>query len=139
MRLKTWIVAFFLGLFGTTVNADTTHKTDVSVTLSTAQGVQVLFVNGVSTDELSTPYTLIDGLNQVVIKVNKAIGRGDKRTQVYSAPYIIGFNTGAGELYIDAPSFRDKRQADKLFEQDTMDWKVSINDKSIDYSQYKMP
>ncbi|MDF5083630.1 DUF2057 family protein, partial [Vibrio parahaemolyticus] len=86
MRLKTWIVAFFLGLFGTTANADTTHKTDVSVTLSTAQGVQVLFVNGVSTDELSTPYTLIDGSNQVVIKVNKAIGRGDKRSQVYSAP-----------------------------------------------------
>ncbi|MDF4972032.1 DUF2057 domain-containing protein [Vibrio parahaemolyticus] len=139
MRLKTWIVAFFLGLFGTTANADTTHKTDVSVTLSTAQGVQVLFVNGVSTDELSTPYTLIDGSNQVVIKVNKAIGRGDKRSQVYSAPYILGFSSGEGELYIDAPSFRDKRQADKLFEQDTMDWKVSINDKSIDYSQYKMP
>ena len=139
MRLKAWTVAFVLGLFGTTANADTTNKADTSATLTTAQGVQVLFVNGVSADDLSEPFGLVDGSNQVVVKVNKAIGRGDKRTQVYSAPYILGFSSGAGELYIDAPSFREKRQADKLFEQDKMDWKVSFNDKSIDYSQYKMP
>ncbi len=139
MRLKAWTVAFVLGLFGTTASADTTNKADASATLTTAQGVQVLFVNGVSADDLSEPFGLVDGSNQVVVKVNKAIGRGDKRTQVYSAPYILGFSSGAGELYIDAPSFREKRQADKLFEQDKMDWKVSFNDKSIDYSQYKMP
>lgn len=139
MRLKAWTVAFVLGLFGTTANADTTNKADTSATLTTAQGVQVLFVNGVSADDLSEPFGLVDGSNQVVVKVNKAIGRGDKRTQVYSAPYILGFSSGTGELYIDAPPFREKRQADKLFEQDKMDWKVSFNDKSIDYSQYKMP
>ncbi|MFM2620760.1 DUF2057 domain-containing protein [Vibrio owensii] len=139
MRLKAWTVAFALGVFGTTANADATNKADTSATLTTAQGVQVLFVNGVSADDLSEPFGLVDGSNQVVVKVNKAIGRGDKRTQVYSAPYILGFSSGAGELYIDAPSFREKRQADKLFEQDKMDWKVSFNDKSIDYSQYKMP
>ncbi|GAB7222534.1 DUF2057 domain-containing protein [Vibrio owensii] len=139
MRLKAWTVAFVLGLFGTTANADTTNKAETSATLTTAQGVQVLFVNGVSADDLSEPFGLVDGSNQVVVKVNKAIGRGDKRTQVYSAPYILGFSSGAGELYVDAPSFREKRQADKLFEQDKMDWKVSFNDKSIVYSQYKMP
>lgn len=139
MRLKAWTVAFVLGLFGTTANADTTNKADTSATLTTAQGVQVLFVNGVSADDLSEPFGLVDGSNQVVVKVNKAIGRGDKRTQVYSAPYILGFSSSVGELYIDAPSFREKRQADMLFEQDKMDWKVSFNDKSIDYSQYKMP
>ncbi|NOJ17195.1 DUF2057 family protein [Vibrio jasicida] len=139
MRLKAWTVAFALGVFGTTANADTTNKADTSAALTTAQGVQVLFVNGISADDLSEPFGLVDGSNQVVVKVNKAIGRGDKRTQVYSAPYILGFSSGAGELYIDAPSFREKRQADKLFEQDKMDWKVSFNDKSIDYSQYKMP
>ncbi|EDP59038.1 DUF2057 family protein [Vibrio sp. AND4] len=139
MKLKALMLSFVLGLFGTTANADTTNKTDASAILSTAQSVQVLFVNGISADDLSEPFGLVDGLNQVVVKVNKAIGRGDKRTQVYSAPYIIGFRSSAGELYIDAPSFREKRQADKLFEQDKMDWKVSFNDKSIDYSQYKMP
>lgn len=139
MRLKAWTVAFVLGLFGTTANADTTNKADTSATLTTAQGVQVLFVNGVSADDLSEPFGLVDGSNQVVVKVNKAIGRGDKRTQVYSAPYILGFSSGTDEIYIDAPPFREKRQADKLFEQDKMDWKVSFNDKSIDYSQYKMP
>ncbi|MGI9947566.1 DUF2057 family protein [Vibrio hyugaensis] len=139
MGLKAWTVAFVLGLFGATANADTTNKADISATLSTAQGVQVLFVNGVSADDLSEPFGLVDGSNQVVVKVNKAIGRGDKRTQVYSAPYILGFSSDGGELYIDAPSFREKRQADKLFEQEKMDWEVSFNDKSIDYSQYKMP
>lgn len=139
MRLKAWTVAFVIGLFGTTASADTTNKADASATLTTAQGVQVLFVNGVDADDLSAPFPLIEGSNQIVVKVNKGIGRGEKRTQVKSSPYIIGLSVGAGKLYIDAPSFREQRQAEKLFEQDKMDWKVSFNDKSIDYSQYKMP
>ena len=86
MRLKAWTVAFVLGLFGTTANANTTNKADTSATLTTAQGVQVLFVNGVSADDLSEPFGLVDGSNQVVVKVNKAIGRGDKRCLLYTSP-----------------------------------------------------
>ena len=163
MKLKACTAALALGLLATTVNAATsvaaaahpaaststasaqTANAQVAGTLTSALGVEVLFVNGVDADDLSEPFVLADGTNQIVVEVSKSIGRGDKRTQVNSAPYIIGLNTKmglsakAGQLYIDMPSFKDRFQAEKRFAQQTMDWEVTVNDQAMEYSQYKMP
>ena len=143
MKLKASTIGLVLGLFASAVNASTsvevTDNAEVSPTVTTAQGVEVLYVNGVDADDLTEPFILTGGSNQIVVEVSKAIGRGDKRTQVNSAPYIIGVNVKAGQLYIDMPSFRDRFQAKNLFDQETMDWKVTVNDQAIEYSQYKMP
>ncbi|PFG45850.1 hypothetical protein ATG66_2934 [Vibrio sp. ES.051] len=138
MKLKTWLTLFAFAFMGTAVNAETTNEVKMSAVVTTAQGVEVLFVNGIAADEWNTPLTVTEGYNQLVVRVNKGIGRGDKRTQVKSAPYIIDLDLGAGKLYIDMPAFRKERQAEKLFEQDKMDWKVNLNGQSIKYTQYKM-
>ncbi|MDV6250620.1 DUF2057 family protein [Vibrio sp. EA2] len=135
MNLNIWTTAFALSVVATTASAENETLT----TFQAEQGVEVLFINSTDADDLTSPFKLPAGSNQLVIRVDKAIGRGDKRTQIKSAPYILNVEVGAGSLYIDSPSFKDARDAEKLFSNEQLDWNVTLNDQAIDYTQYKMP
>lgn len=135
MKLNIWTTALALSVVATTASAEN----DTQTTFQAEQGVEVLFVNSTEADDLTSPFKLSAGNNQLVIRVDKGIGRGDKRTQIKSEPYIINVEVGAGSLYIEAPSFTDARDAEKLFSHEQLDWNVTLNDKAIDYTQYKMP
>lgn len=139
MNLNIWTTALALSVVATTVNAESTDQNGALTTFQAEQGVEVLFVNSTDADDLTSPFMLPAGNNQLVIRIDKAIGRGDKRTQIKSAPYIIDVNVGSGTLYIDSPSFQDAREAEKLFSNDQLEWNVTLNDQAIDYKQYKMP
>lgn len=138
MKLNIWATALTLLVTATSISAESANKNDAA-TLQTERGVEVLFVNSQNADDLDSPFTLSEGSNQLVIRVNKAIGRGDKRTQIKSAPYILNVDVDSGALYIDAPSIKDARKAEQLFSDEKLDWNVTLNDQAIDYSQYKMP
>lgn len=106
--------------------------------LDAAQGVEVLFINTQDAKQLDEPFTLATGANQIVLRMNTMLGRGEKRGNFTSAPYILTLDVNGGELDIDGPQLNDVLQAKKVFAGDKIDWNVSLNDSDIDYDQVKM-
>ena len=113
-------------------------NTDSLTELDAAQGVEVLFINSQDAKQMDSPFMLTTGSNQIVLRMNKMVGRGDQRGNFTSAPYILTLDVNGGELEIDGPRLNDALQARRVFEGDTIDWNVSLNDREIDYQQVKM-
>ncbi len=113
-------------------------NTNSSTELDAAQGVEVLFINSQDAKQMDEPFMLATGSNQIVLRMNTMLGRGEQRGNFTSAPYILTLNVNDGELEIDGPKLNDVLQARKVFEGDTIDWNVSLNGSDIDYDQIKM-
>ncbi|UYI48091.1 DUF2057 domain-containing protein [Vibrio natriegens] len=106
--------------------------------LDAAQGVEVLFINSQDAKQMDEPFMLATGSNQIVLRMNTMLGRGEKRGNFTSAPYILTLDVNGGELEIDGPQLNELTQAKKVFEGDKIDWNVSLNDSDINYDQVKM-
>ncbi|MEF1308918.1 DUF2057 family protein [Vibrio mytili] len=113
-------------------------NTDSLTELDAAQGVEVLFINSQDAKQMDEPLKLATGSNQIVLRMNKMVGRGDQRGNFTSAPYILTLDVNGGELEIDGPQLNDALQARRVFEGDTIDWNVSLNDSDVDYEQVRM-
>ncbi|PMH76435.1 DUF2057 family protein [Vibrio cyclitrophicus] len=111
-------------------------NTKTSTELDAAQGVEVLFIN--SQKQVDEPFILTTGSNQIVLRIDTMLGRGEQRGNFTSAPYILTLDVNGGELEIEGPKLSDVLQARKVFEGDTIDWNVSLNGSDIDYDQIKM-
>ncbi|KWU01880.1 DUF2057 domain-containing protein [Vibrio toranzoniae] len=111
-------------------------NTNSSTELDAAQGVEVLFIN--SQKQMDEPFMLTTGSNQIVLRIDTMLGRGEQRGNFTSAPYILTLDVNGGELDIDGPKLKGVLQARKVFEGDTIDWNVSLNGSDIDYDQIKM-
>lgn len=116
------------------VYANTNQLTE----LDAAQGIEVLFINSQDAKQMDKPFTLAMGANQIVLRMNTMLGRGEKRGNFTSAPYILTLDVNGGELEIDGPQLNDVLQAKKVFEGNKIDWNVSFNGSYIDYEQVKM-
>nr|WP_319555856.1 DUF2057 family protein [uncultured Vibrio sp.] len=110
----------------------------VATELNAAQGVEVLFINSQDAKQMDEPFMLATGSNQIVLRMNTMLGRGEKRGNFTSAPYILTLDVNGGELEIDGPQLNDVLQARRVFEGDKIDWNVSLNDSDVDYDQVKM-
>ncbi|MFV0449849.1 MAG: DUF2057 family protein [Vibrio sp.] len=106
--------------------------------LDAAQGVEVLFINSQDAKQMEEPFMLAAGTNQLVLRMNTMLGRGEKRANFTSAPYIVTLDVNGGELDIDGPQLNGELQAKKVFEEDKIDWNISLNNSDIDYQQVKM-
>lgn len=106
--------------------------------LDAAQGVEVLFINSQDAKQMDEPFMLATGSNQIVLRMNTMLGRGEKRGNFTSAPYILTLDVNGGELEIDGPQLNELTQAKRVFEGDKIDWNVSLNDSDINYDQVKM-
>jgi len=111
-------------------------NTNTSTELDAAQGIEVLFIN--SQKQMDEPFMLTTGSNQIVLRIDTMLGRGEQRGNFTSAPYILTLDVNGGELEIEGPKLNDVLQARKVFEGDTIDWNVSLNGSDIDYDQIKM-
>ncbi len=111
-------------------------NTNTSTEVDAAQGIEVLFIN--SQKQMDEPMMLTTGSNQIVLRMDTMLGRGEQRGNFTSAPYILTLDVNGGELEIEGPKLNDVLQARKVFEGDTIDWNVSLNGSDIDYDQIKM-
>jgi hypothetical protein len=111
-------------------------NTNTSTEVDVAQGIEVLFIN--SQKQMDEPFMLTTGSNQIVLRMDTMLGRGEQRGNFTSAPYILTLDVNGGELEIEGPKLKDVLQARKVFEGDTIDWNVSLNGSDIDYDQIKM-
>ncbi|MEZ8321542.1 DUF2057 family protein [Vibrio splendidus] len=106
--------------------------------LETASGVEVLFVNSQDAKQMNQPFALATGSNQIVLRINTMLGRGEQRGNFTSSPYILALDVHGEELEIEGPKLSDVLQARKVFDGDTIDWNVSLDDSDVDYSQVEM-
>ncbi|MEZ8265521.1 DUF2057 family protein [Vibrio cyclitrophicus] len=106
--------------------------------LETASGVEVLFINSQDAKQMNEPFALTIGSNQIVLRMNTMLGRGEQRGNFTSSPYILTLDVHGEELEIEGPQLSDVLQARKVFEGDTIDWNVSLDDSGIDYGQVEM-
>ncbi|MEZ9075262.1 DUF2057 family protein [Vibrio cyclitrophicus] len=106
--------------------------------LETASGVEVLFINSQDAKQMNEPFALAIGSNQIVLRMNTMLGRGEQRGNFTSSPYILTLDVHGEELEIEGPQLSDVLQARKVFEGDTIDWNVSLDDSGIDYGQVEM-
>ncbi|MEZ8643994.1 DUF2057 family protein [Vibrio cyclitrophicus] len=136
MKRAIWtsILVALSGLSVPNVYSDTLSSTELDI----ASGVEVLFVNSQDAKQIDEPLTLTIGSNQIVLRINTMLGRGEHRGNFTSAPYILTVDVNGGELEIEGPKLSDVLQARKVFEGDTIDWNVSLNGSDIDYDQIKM-
>lgn len=133
-------LSFFALMTSNIVFAKDTEMTGTFVEVVTGQGIDLQVLNGRNSDELSKPLMLLDKINQLVVRVDQTVGRGDNRSHFTSAPYIIDFEIdGTGELLVAIPSAATLDVAEKLFSQASIDWIVTFNGKPIEYNQYKLP
>ncbi|MBR9788974.1 MAG: DUF2057 domain-containing protein [Vibrionaceae bacterium] len=106
--------------------------------LDASQGIEVLFINSQDAKQMDKPFMLATGPNQIVLRMNTMLGRGEQRGNFTSAPYILTLDVNGGELEIDGPQLNELLQARKVFDGDKIDWNVSLNDSDVDYDQVKM-
>ncbi|MCL4110681.1 UNVERIFIED_CONTAM: hypothetical protein GTU68_029744 [Idotea baltica] len=87
---------------------------------------------------MNEPFAIATGSNQIVLRINTMLGRGEQRGNFTSSPYILTLDVHGEELEIEGPQLSDVLQARKVFEGDAIDWNVSLDDSDVDYGQVEM-
>ena len=105
-------------------------NTNSSTELDAAQGVEVLFIN--SQKQMDEPFMLTTGSNQIVLRIDTMLGRGEQRGNFTSAPYILTLDVNGGELEIDGPKLKDVPQARKVLNPLDSDPLVKLKSREID-------
>ncbi|EKO3990693.1 DUF2057 domain-containing protein [Vibrio fluvialis] len=137
MKRTIW-ASILMALSALSLSSAYANVDAVATKLDVDQGVEVLFINSQDAKQMDKPFTLATGANQIVLRMNTMLGRGEKRGNFTSAPYILTLDVNGGELDIDGPQLNDVLQAKKVFEDDKIDWNVILNGINIDYEQVKM-
>ncbi|MCG6380705.1 DUF2057 family protein [Vibrio fluvialis] len=137
MKRTIW-TSILMALSALSLSSAYANVDAVTTKLDVDQGVEVLFINSQDAKQMDKPFTLATGANQIVLRMNTMLGRGEKRGNFTSAPYILTLDVNGGELDIDGPQLNDVLQAKKVFEDDKIDWNVILNGINIDYEQVKM-
>lgn len=100
-------------------------------------GVSILYINGQPTEDQLGQNQLVDGFNQVVVRMDKNMASsGASSSDVYtSRPYVLNIDDAHGDLKIDHPQARSKMEADKAFKSDQPNWLLEQDGKAISYKQ----
>lgn len=109
-----------------------------AATLIPMKGVSVLYINGQEAESKITPNDVEPGQTQVVLRMDKKIGRGSSQGVYTSAPYVLTFDVTGDEVKIDHPVARSKQEAEAAFRTGQPEWRVSQDGRNVDYSQEKL-
>ncbi|MDN3682366.1 DUF2057 domain-containing protein [Vibrio tapetis subsp. quintayensis] len=96
------------------------------------KGVSVLMVNGAEANSKMKPSNLKHGQNQIVVEMDKNIGKGSSNGQFTSAPFVITFEAGSDDIKINHPKVHSIQHAEQVFKNEPK-WRLTSAGKSIDY------
>lgn len=96
------------------------------------KGVSLLMVNGSEDVSKMTPSALKSGQNQIVVEMDKNIGKGSSNGQFTSAPFVITFEAGSDDIKINHPKVHSIQHAEQVFKNEPK-WRLTSGGKSIDY------
>lgn len=109
-----------------------------AATLTPKKGVEILFVNGIKTEEKRDTIE-VDAINtQLVLRYNQQVGKGSSKKVFDSAPFILSVDIPESDLVIKGPKVHSYEQAKKQFKSQPK-WEISDSkDKEILYQQEKL-
>ncbi len=117
--------------FVLTMLAFSTHAT----TLIPSKGVSILYINGVEANSKLGANTIKNGMTQVVVRMDKEVGRGSGNGVFTSKPYVLTFEAGGNEIKLDHPVARSKSEAEKAFKKQNPDWRLTQDGNKLAYQQ----
>ncbi|UOE79253.1 DUF2057 domain-containing protein [Vibrio splendidus] len=100
-----------------------------------AKGMSVLYVNGQPADSKIRENALQVGSNQLVVRMDKDLGRGNSSDVFTSSPYILSFEAIGDEIKLDHPVARSKSEAEKAFKKQNPDWRLTQDGNKLAYQQ----
>jgi uncharacterized protein YccT (UPF0319 family) len=109
-----------------------------ATTVIPMKGVSVLYINGQETESKIGSSEVEPGEAQLVVRMDKKVGRGSSQTVYTSAPYVVTLNVSGDELKINHPVARSKQEAEAAFRQDTPQWRITQDGNSVTYTQEKL-
>ncbi|RYU47414.1 DUF2057 domain-containing protein [Aliivibrio finisterrensis] len=109
-----------------------------AATLTPKKGVEILFVNGVKTEEKRETMK-VDAINtQLVLRYSQKVGNGNSAKIFDSAPFILSLDIPESDLVIKAPRVHSYEQAKKKFKTQP-EWEITnSNDDKMSYQQEKL-
>ncbi|GAL20308.1 hypothetical protein JCM19235_4508 [Vibrio maritimus] len=102
------------------------------------KGVSLLYINGQEAESKTSANTIEEGKNQVVLRMDKKVGRGSSQTVYTSAPYVIDINVTGDEVKVNHPVARSKQEAEAAFRTGTPEWRITQDGNTLQYTQEKL-
>ncbi|MDC5810674.1 DUF2057 domain-containing protein [Vibrio europaeus] len=110
-----------------------------AATLIPEKGLSVLYVNGQQAESKIGKQQIPDGDVQLVIKMDKELGRGSSAKVFTSEPYVLSFKVTGDEIKINNPQARSVQEATRAFNNEQPKWVLRQDDVNLSYSQEKLP
>lgn len=109
-----------------------------AATLTPMNGVSLLYVNGQESESKIRSNDVEPGTTQVVVRMDKKVGRGSSQTVYTSAPYVITFDITGDEVKINHPVARSKQEASAAFRLPEPEWRITQDGNSLFYTVEKL-
>ncbi|WP_252027544.1 DUF2057 domain-containing protein [Vibrio sp. SCSIO 43135] len=122
LSLSTMMVAF-------SINA---------ATLVPAKGVSVLYINGQEAESKIGKNNIDPGMNQVIVRMDKDLGRGSSSSVYTSEPFVLTFDVSGEEIKLNHPVARSKAEAEKAFRSNNPEWRLSQDGNALAYDLDKL-
>ncbi|UPQ87032.1 YccT family protein [Vibrio sinaloensis] len=104
-----------------------------------ASGVSILYINGQEAQSKIRANQVDSGFNQVVVRMDKDVGRGSGNGVFTSKPYVITFDVTGEQIKIDHPTARSIKEAEIAFKNDKPKWSITQDGQPIKYQQELLP
>lgn len=110
-----------------------------AATLVPAKGVSVLYINGQEAESKIGKNDLALGKNQVVVRMDKDLGRGSSNSVFTSDPYVLTFEVSGEEVKLNHPVARSKSEAEQVFRSTNPQWRLKQDGTELSYELEKLP
>ncbi len=110
-----------------------------AATLTPKAGVSILYINGQESEDTIGKNTIPNGTNQVLVRMEKELGRGTKPEMFVSSPYMLTFDATGDAVVINHPVSRSVGEAKIAFKGDKPEWTITMDGKPIEYQQELLP
>ncbi|OAJ95651.1 YccT family protein [Vibrio bivalvicida] len=110
-----------------------------AATLMPEQGLSVLYINGQKSESKIGTQEIPNGDVQLVVRMDKTLGRGNSAKVFTSDPYVLSFIVNGEEIKIENPPVSSAQTATKEFKTEQPGWELVQDDVPLSYSQEKLP
>ncbi|MGF1696116.1 DUF2057 domain-containing protein [Vibrio lamellibrachiae] len=110
-----------------------------AATLIPSKGVSILYINGQEAEAKIGKNELLDGETQLVIRMDKQIGKGSSQKVFTSDPYVVSLNVTGNEIKLNHPVARSTSEAENAFRSGEPQWRISQDGSDISYTQEPLP
>lgn len=100
-----------------------------------ASGVSILYINGQEAESKLGANQIDEGYTQVVLRMDKEVGRGSGNGVFTSKPYVIELDVTGDKVKIAPPRARSVQEAEIAFRGDSPKWKIVQDGKALPYKQ----